>query len=51
MEAIEIRRQEPDDATALHGVYSQPKVIHVTTAASIATCMAPNFQYQMSSHR
>lgn len=27
MEAIEIRRQEPDDATALHGVYSQPKVI------------------------
>ena len=30
MEAIEIRRQEPDDATALHDVYSQPKVIHGT---------------------
>ena len=30
MESIEIRRQEPDDATALHDVYSQPKVIHGT---------------------
>lgn len=30
MSTIEIRRQEPDDASDLHDVYSQPKVIRGT---------------------